>query len=74
LSKVAPDDLERVFQWREQRRYNSTRPYKPEGELPNVDLLLGKLQLIRPFTLLKQDVQTNGDFPSTYQIRICEFV
>lgn len=74
LNKIAPDDLRRICQGREQRKYNTTRPYVSDGELLTVaDSFLAKLHAIRPFTLLKQDVQTNGDFPSTYHFRICDF-
>jgi hypothetical protein len=74
LSGVAPDDLKRIAVWREQRKYDATRPYSSDGErLTVVDSLLAKLHAIRSFTLLKQDVQTNGDFPSTYHFRICDF-
>jgi hypothetical protein len=70
LSKVAPDDLKRICGGRWQRK----RPYVSDGErLTQVDLFLSKLQAIRPFSLLKQDIQTNGDFPSTYHFRICDF-
>lgn len=74
LSKVAPDDLKRICRGRAQCKYNATRPYVADGELLTVaDSLLTKLHAIRAFTLLKQDIQTNGDFPSTYHFRICDF-
>src|SRR5262249_446684 len=67
LSKVAPDDLKRICFGREQRKYNETRPYAWDGErLAVADSFLGKLQAIRPFSLLKQEIHTNGSFPSTY--------
>jgi hypothetical protein len=75
LSKVAPGELKRICNGPEQRKYNATRPYASDGEsLTVVDSFLAKLQAIRPFALLKQDIQTNGDFPSTYHFRICDFV
>jgi hypothetical protein len=73
LSGVAPDDLERICLGREQRRYNATHPYDPDDELLTVAEFLGKLHTVRPFSLLKQDLQTDGDFPSTYHFRICDF-
>jgi hypothetical protein len=74
LSNVAPDDLKHICVGRAQRKYNATRPYVSDGELLTVaDSFLGKLQVIRPFQLLKQDIPTNGDFPSTYHFRICDF-
>lgn len=74
LSRVKSEDLKRICLGREQRKYNATRPYVSDGELLTVvDSFLDKLRDIRPFTLLKQDIQTNGDFPSTYHFRICDF-
>jgi hypothetical protein len=74
LSKVKPDDLNRICLGREQRKYDVKRPNASDGErLAIIDSFLGKLQAIRPFSLLKQDIQTNGDFPSTYHFRICDF-
>ena len=74
LSKVAPDDLKRICIGRAQRKYNTTRPYVSDGErLTVADSFLAKLHAVRPFMLLKQDIQTNGDFPSTYHFRICDF-
>jgi hypothetical protein len=74
LSKVAPDDLKRICIAREQQKYNATHPYAAASEpLPVVGALLDKLNTIRPFSLLKQAIQTNGLFPSTYHFRICEF-
>jgi hypothetical protein len=74
LSKVSPDDLNRICRGHEQRKFNATRPYISDGELlTKVDSFLGKLNAKRPFSLLKQDIQTIGDFPSTYHFRICDF-
>jgi hypothetical protein len=74
LRKVAPDDLERICLWQEQRNYNAAYPYVSDGELLTVaNSFLTKLRAIRAFTPLKQDIQTNGDFPSTYHFWICDF-
>jgi hypothetical protein len=73
LSKVAPDDLKRICFGREQCKYNATHPYSSDGEHPVVDSFFGKLQAVRQFSLLKQAIQTNRDFPSTYHFRICDF-
>jgi hypothetical protein len=59
---------------REQCHYNATHPYVSDGELLTVvDTYLDRLRAESPFSLLKQDIQTNGDFPSTYHFRICDF-
>jgi hypothetical protein len=73
LSNVAPDDLKRICVAREQCKYNATHPFASDGKLPVADLLLRTLHSIRPFSLLTQDIQTKGDFPSTYHFRICDF-
>jgi hypothetical protein len=76
LSKVARDDLERICLWKEQLKYNETRTYDSDGEhLTVADAFLTKLldYAKRPFTLLKQDIRTNGHFRSTYHFRICDF-
>jgi len=74
LSKLAPDDLRLICRGRAQCKYKATHPYASDGELLTVaDSFLGKLQAVRPFSLLKQDIQTNGNFPSTYHFRICDF-
>jgi hypothetical protein len=80
LSKIPEHDRNRVCFGPQQFEYNKVRPYVSDGELlTEVDSFLGKLQAIRPFSLLKQDIQThqdaqtNGAFPSTYHFRICDF-
>jgi hypothetical protein len=67
--------LKRICLGDKQCKYNATHPYASNGELLTVaDSFLEKLQAVRPFLLIKQDMQTNGDFPSTYHFRICDFV
>ena len=74
LSKVAPRDLKRIIHGPAQFKYNAAHPYSSSGKLPMVADFLNKLQSIRPFSLLEEDIQTNGDFPATYHFRICYFV
>jgi hypothetical protein len=74
LRKVTPAELERICLGREQSKYNAIQPYKADAELTVVDLLLGKLQAIRRFALLKLDIPTSRDFPSMYHFRIFEFL
>jgi hypothetical protein len=74
VSKVADEDLDRICMGREQRKYNKRHPYNPNGEYLRVaDELLEKLCALRPFSVLKEVIATNGDFPSTYHFIICEF-
>lgn len=74
LGKVADDEMKRICVSREQCKYNTKRPYSSDGnDLTVADTFLNKLQVVRPFSLLKQDIETKGDFLSTYHFRICEF-
>lgn len=73
LSNIDSQDLRCICLGRAQYKYNVTHPYDPDGELPKVDDFLAKLNAIRPFSLIKQDIKTNLDFPCTYHFRICEF-
>lgn len=74
LSRLSADDLKRLCVGRKQSKYNAKHPYSSDSErLAVADSLLGKLQVVRPFSLIKQKVETKGDFPSTYHFRICEF-
>jgi hypothetical protein len=74
LRRVAPDDLNRICLASAQCNYNAAHPYMADDDqLAVVDSFLQKLQAVRPFSLLKQSIPTNGDFPSTYHFRICDF-
>jgi hypothetical protein len=74
LTKVAPEDLERICGGLEQFKHDAKYPRTLDGErLTVVDSFLSKLQAVRNFSLLKHNIQTNGDFPSTYHFRICDF-
>jgi len=74
LSKVPEPDLQRIGFGTEQRKYNKAQLNCPKGDsLIVIDRFLGLLQKERSFSLLKLDVETNADFPSTYHFRICEF-
>jgi hypothetical protein len=78
LIRFASDDrdrkLDRICVGRAQYKYNTTHPYDSDGEhLTVVDSFLAQLQAVRPFRLLKLDIQTNGAFRSTYHFRICDF-
>jgi hypothetical protein len=74
LSKVGPDDLQRICDGPQQVKYNATHPYSSAGKrLAVIDSYLDRLRAKRSFSLIKQAIQTNGDFPSTYHFRICDF-
>jgi hypothetical protein len=74
LSKLAANDLKRIAAYGDQRKYNAERPYDSKGGfLATADLFLERLQGIERFSVLKAEAVVNGDFPSTYHFRICEF-
>src|SRR5262249_37157949 len=74
LSKVPPDNLERICRWQEQRKYNEKHPYSSDRQfLAVIDSFLASLQAERKFSVLNAEIVTNGAFPSTYHFRICEF-
>jgi hypothetical protein len=80
LSGFGKDALERVVNWKPLKQYRRLHPYKTDrGFLATVDGFLQLLQTlrqplsIRPFSVSAAEVETNGDFPSTYHFRICEF-
>jgi hypothetical protein len=74
LSKLTDDEMSRVCWSSEQRKYNRNRPYGSNQEfLDVVDSFLAKLQKLRMFSIQKATAITSGDFPSEYQLRLCEF-
>jgi hypothetical protein len=77
LSKVAPDDLKRICWSKAQCEWNAKYPQSASARdyLKVVDLFLDKVQAEseRPFSVLKEAIETNGDFPSTYHFILCEF-
>jgi hypothetical protein len=75
LTKVSPETLERIC-WaksRQQRKWSEKYPYPDRTFLVIADSLLDKLKAERAFSVIKEEIVTNGDFPSTYHFRICEF-
>jgi hypothetical protein len=72
VSKVPDSDIESicrgVLQKKHTHRYKSDRSF-----LAIADKFLKKLQAIRPFFVTTAEIETNGDFPSTYHFRICDF-
>lgn len=73
LSGVVGEDLKRICGWRDQCKYNAVHPYKSRDFLAVTDSFLDRMQAIRSFSVLKEAIETNGDFPSTYHFRICDF-
>src|SRR5262249_51450712 len=74
LSNVKPEALQRICMSREQCKYNDNHPYNSDCEFLTVaDSYLERLRAKRPFSVLKEAIKTNGDFPSTYHFIICEF-
>jgi hypothetical protein len=74
LSKISPADLKRICMSREQCKYNAAKSAGQNGSsLKVVDAFLSKLQSVRNFRLLNLQIDTQGDFPSAYHFRICDF-
>jgi len=74
IAQVAPGELDRVCMGTTQLQYNIGNPYDPSGPfLEVVDDFLENLQPLRRFWLEKTAIATNGWFPSTYHLRICDF-
>jgi hypothetical protein len=74
LSNISADVLERIVGWKPLKSYRRTRQYKTDSSfLDVVDSFLEKVNPFRPFSVTTAEIETNGDFPSTYHFRICEF-
>jgi hypothetical protein len=82
LSKVSPDDRDRICMSKEQWAWNSRgHPYPDPTYLPIADSFLKRLQAeiiaeggrTRLFSVLEAEIVTNGAIPSTYHFRICDF-
>jgi hypothetical protein len=66
----------RINQIEEQLKYNKRNGYGSTEFLKSVDLLLNKLQGLRPFSMDDEVTITTSPrrhFPSTYYLRLCEF-
>jgi hypothetical protein len=73
VRQVRPAALKRICWWKEQCKWSETHPYSDLDYLTVADSLLDKLRAVRPFSVVKGEIVTNRDFPSTYHFRICEF-
>ena len=73
LSGIAAEDLERICWSKAQCKYNAHHPYSDRNYLMVFDDYLEKLTMVRQFSVLKEEIATKGDFPSTYHFRICDF-
>lgn len=74
LTQFHSNDLKRIVNWKPLKKYRERHAYKTDREfLKTIDGFLELLQKFRPFSVSTAEVETNGDFPSTYDFRICEF-
>jgi hypothetical protein len=73
LSKVSTDARRRICWSAVQCKWSEAHPYPDRTYLRAADLFLEKLRAARPFSLIQEDIATNGDFPSVYHLRLCEF-
>ena len=74
LSGMNVSDRKRIVNWKPLLNFRRIHAYKTDRNfLVTVDLLLQILQQVRPFSISTAEIETNGDFPSIYHFRICEF-
>ena len=73
LSKVSPDARKRICWSIEQGKWSATHLYSDRSYLAAADSFLDRAYVERPFSVLKDSIETKGDFPSTYHFRICDF-
>jgi hypothetical protein len=73
VSKLSDADRERICMCEQQLAYNKRHPYSDRTYLTIADGFLERLKPVRPFSVMKVEIETNGDFPCTYHFRICDF-
>jgi hypothetical protein len=77
LSKVSADARKRICWATQQCKWSETNSYSDRTYLRIADRFLERMQVelrpTRPFSVLSEDMETKGHFPSRYHFRICEF-
>lgn len=74
LDDVKDDDLRPINDNHAQKNFNKNgNPYGSTKFLAPVDSLLGKLKKRRGFSDEMTIIATDGHFPSTYYLKLCEF-
>src|SRR5262249_38282149 len=73
LSKIDEGDQERICVSSFQRKWNKRYPYSDRTYLDIADRFLDRIRAEKPFSIIKEEIQTTGDFPSTYNFWLCEF-
>jgi hypothetical protein len=73
LSAVSSEAVKRICWSAEQCKWSSRNPYSDRSYLTVVDSFLERLQAVRAFSVIREEIATSGDFPSVYHLRICEF-
>jgi hypothetical protein len=73
LSKLSDDARGRINWSKVQCNWNKTHRYSDRYNLEIADRFLAKLKPVRRFSIAKSEIESNGDFPSTYHFRICDF-
>ncbi len=75
LSKLTDDEIARVCVGNDQRNFNRNNPYESSKEFLDVaDGFLEKLKEYRQFSVEQTTLRIDCWFPSTYHLRICEFL
>jgi hypothetical protein len=80
LSNVSPEAHKRICMSAQQRNYNQRHSYSDRGYLKVAHSFLKKVksdlkkgQTARSFSVKREEIETKGDFPSTYHFIVCEF-
>src|SRR5262249_16468988 len=73
LTKVKSDHVKRICWSKVQCEWSARNPYADQSYLADADGFLEKLKTLRKFEVHRARIETNGDFPSTYHFRICDF-
>jgi hypothetical protein len=74
LSKIDNEAQERICVSALQRKWNKNHPYSDRSYLDIAERFLDKVRAEKAFSVIKEEIQTNGDFPSTYHFWVCEFL
>jgi hypothetical protein len=73
LSKIDKDAQNGICVSTLQRKWNKQHPYLDRTYLNIADRFLDKIREEKQFSVIKEEIQTSGTFPSTYNYWLCEF-
>lgn len=73
LSGVDEDALQGICVSEFQKKWNKKHPYSDRVYLKIAERFLEKIRAEKSFSVLKEEIQTTGEFPSVYHFWLCEF-